>query len=40
MKAVFLDTFFLLAALNPEDAYHEQAVGWSDVYDGPLLTPA
>lgn len=40
MKAVFLDTFFLLAALNPDDGYHEEALGWSEAYDGPLLTTA
>lgn len=40
MKAVFLDTFFLLAAINPDDAFHEEALAWSDAYDGPLLTTA
>ena len=40
MNAVFLDTFFLLAAINPADTYREQALGWSDAYDGPLLTTA
>ncbi len=40
MKAVFVDTFFLLAALNPADASHESALAWSDAYDGPLLTTA
>jgi uncharacterized protein len=40
VKPVFLDTFFLLAALNPADAHHEQALAWSDAYDGPLLTTA
>ena len=40
MKAVFVDTFFLLAALNPADADHESALAWSDAYEGPLLTTA
>lgn len=40
MKAVFLDTFFLLASLNPDDTNHEAALAWSDIYDGPLLTTA
>jgi uncharacterized protein len=40
VKAVFVDTFFLLAALNPEDAHHERALVWSEAYDGPLLTTA
>ncbi|HEY5915213.1 MAG TPA: PIN domain-containing protein [Verrucomicrobiae bacterium] len=40
MKPVFVDTFFLLAALNPDDAHHEAALAWSDAYEGPLLTTA
>jgi predicted nucleic acid-binding protein len=40
VNAVFLDTFFLLAAINPADTYHEQALAWSDAYDGPFLTTA
>ena len=40
MKAVFADTFFFLAAINPADAAHERAIDFSDNYDGPLLTTA
>ena len=29
MKAVFADTFFFLAALNPGDAAHGRAIRWS-----------
>jgi uncharacterized protein len=38
MKAVFCDTFFFLAAINRHDKCHEEALGWSNAYDGPLLT--
>jgi predicted nucleic acid-binding protein len=38
VKPVFVDTFFLLAALNPDDANHDAALAWSDAYEGPLLT--
>jgi len=40
MKAVFADTFFFLAAVNPDDAAHDRAMQFSDNYDGPLLTTA
>jgi predicted nucleic acid-binding protein len=40
VKAVFVDTFLLVAALNPDDAYHEEALAWSETYDGPLVTTA
>ena len=38
MKPVFCDTFFFLAAINRSDQGHEQALAWSNAYDGPLLT--
>jgi predicted nucleic acid-binding protein len=38
MKAVFCDTFFFLAAINQSDKCHEEALAWSNAYDGPLLT--
>ncbi len=38
MKAVFCDTFFFLAAINPSDRRHHEALAWSNTYDGPLLT--
>ena len=40
MKAVFCDTFFFLAAINASDKRHEEALAWSDGYDGPLMTTA
>ena len=38
MKAVFCDTFFFLAAINKTDRRHDEAIAWSDSYNGPLLT--
>ena len=38
MKPVFCDTFFFLAAINASDASHDEALSWSNAYDGPLLT--
>jgi predicted nucleic acid-binding protein len=40
MNAVFADTFFFLAAINPADGAHERAIEFSDNYNGPLLTTA
>jgi uncharacterized protein len=40
VKAVFVDTFFFLAALNPDDAHHERALAWLDAFGGSLLTTA
>ncbi len=40
MKPLFADTFFFLAALNPNDACHGSALALSDAYDGPLVTTA
>ncbi len=40
MKAVFADTFFFLAAVNPDDAAPDRGMQFSDNYDGPLLTTA
>lgn len=38
MKPVFCDTFFFLAAINKSDKHHDEALSWSNAYDGPLLT--
>jgi hypothetical protein len=38
MKPVFCDTFFFLAAINPADECHDEALSWSNAWDGPLLT--
>ena len=40
MNAVFADTFFFLAAINPADVAHERAVDYSNNWDGPLITTA
>ncbi|HMB95067.1 MAG TPA: hypothetical protein VKK61_03425 [Tepidisphaeraceae bacterium] len=38
MTAVFADTFFYLALLNPRDAAHERALAISDKLTAPMLT--
>ena len=40
MNAVFADTFFFLAAINPADAAHEGAIDFSDNCNDPLVTTA
>lgn len=40
MNAVFADTFFFLAAINPADAAHERAIDFSDNCNDPLVTTA
>ena len=40
MKAVFADTFFFLAALNPGDAAHGTAIRWSREHDRIRVTTA
>lgn len=40
MNAVFADTFFFLAAINPADAAHERAIAFSDDCNDPLVTTA
>jgi predicted nucleic acid-binding protein len=38
MKAVFADTFFFLAAVNPRDAAHTRAITFVNQFDGQLVT--
>ena len=38
MKAVFLDTAFLIALLINDDNYHDAAIAWKQAIRGPLLT--
>ena len=38
MNAVFADTFFYLASLNPKDEAHQQAVSFAQGYDGKIIT--
>lgn len=38
MKAVFADTFFFLAAVNPRDAAHSRAITFSSRFAGQLIT--
>lgn len=38
MKAVFADTFFFLAAVNPRDAAHKRAITFVSHFDGQLVT--
>lgn len=38
MKAVFADTFFFLAAVNPRDAAHARAISFVNQFDGLLVT--
>jgi len=38
VKAVFADTYFFQAAINPSDRGHEAAVRWSNQYHGSLVT--
>jgi len=40
VKAVFADTFFFLAALNPGDAAHGAAIRWSREQDRVRVTTA
>ena len=40
MNAVFADTFFFLAAINPADAAHERTIDFSDNCNDPLVTTA
>lgn len=40
MNAVFADTFFFLAAINPADAAHERAIAFSDDCNDLLVTTA
>src|SRR4051794_17264739 len=40
MTAVFADTFFFLALINPRDAGHTKAVTVAGVGAGPLVTTA
>ena len=37
MKAVFADTSYYLALLNPGDRLHAAAVGWSREMSGPIV---
>ncbi len=38
MRAVFADTFYLLALLNPTDQAHARAVAFTSGYQGRLVT--
>lgn len=38
MNAVFADTFFFLAAINPRDSAHSRAIGFSDGFHGRIVT--
>ena len=38
MRAVFADTFFFLAAVNPRDAAHARVIAFSCRFDGQLVT--
>ena len=38
MKAVFADTSFFLASLNPDDELHDQAIALSREIDAPRIT--
>lgn len=38
MKAVFADTFFFLAAVNPRDAAHERTIALSNRHQGGIVT--
>ncbi len=38
MRAVFADTFFFLAAVNPRDAAHLRAIAFSSQFAGQLVT--
>lgn len=38
MKAVFADTFFFLAAVNPRDAAHGRAIAFSSQHQGGIVT--
>jgi predicted nucleic acid-binding protein len=40
MNAVFADTFYFLALLNPKDAAHKRAVSAALTLDGKLVTTA
>ena len=40
MKAVFADTAFFLALINPRDQYHRSAVEMNSALDMPLVTTA
>ena len=40
MKAVFADTTFFLALLNPRDQYHRRAAELNAALESPLLTTA
>jgi uncharacterized protein len=38
MNAVFADTFYFLALVNPKDQAHQKAVDFSAAFDGPIVT--
>lgn len=40
MKAIFADSFYDLALLNPSDNAHESARGFSATYEGRIVTTA
>ncbi|MBA4106424.1 MAG: nucleic acid-binding protein [Pirellula sp.] len=38
MRLVFADAFYFLAVINPDDAYHREAMAYSEANKRPLLT--
>lgn len=40
MNARFADSFYYLAIINPNDAFHERAVRVSDCFEGQVVTTA
>ena len=38
MKAVFADTFYFLAMVNPKDQAHRKALDFSAIFDGSIVT--
>lgn len=40
MKTVFVDTFYFIAALSPDDVAHELAIHFASEFAGPMLTTA
>ena len=38
MSAIFLDTVYLLALINPNDAWRAKALEWAAKISGPLVT--
>jgi len=38
MRMVFADSFYFLAIINPDDAFHRQAMAYSEANKWPLLT--